>query len=535
MILNKKIWSKVSLMYGLVVLFNVACTDTFKDYNTNKHEATEEMMSYDNLKTGSFFTQMLRNVVLFDDGKNLSSDYQIAQGLSSDFYSGYTAPTGDWNNRNHNGSYNFVTGWLEMTFKSGFTGIMPAWQSIVKIAEEQDLPEIAAIATIVKVEAMHRVADTYGPIPYINFGSGNLKNDYDALEDVYKKFFEELDNAIDALTNYALSNPKILEKFDYIYAGDAVKWVKFANTLRLRLAMRVVYAAPALAQAEAEKSISNSIGVITEISEQASLKHTSNLTYFHPLYEIAYNFNGGEVRMNASMDVYMNGYNDPRREAYFTPASSGYHGVRLGVTANIMDNYKNGTYISNLNMDKSSTKIIWMTAAESYFLRAEGALRGWAMNGNARDLYERGIAVSFEENGVQGVSNYITNSASVPSSFVDNAVGSSNNYAAPSNITIAWNSSGVLEENLERIITQKWIAMFPDGPEGWAEFRRTGYPKLLPVVTNNSNGTIDTNIQIRRLPYPQSEYQNNSDGVASGVSKLGGADNGGTRLWWDKK
>jgi hypothetical protein len=86
-----------------------------------------------------------------------------------------------------------------------------------------------------------------------------------------------------------------------------------------------------------------------------------------------------------------------------------------------------------------------------------------------------------------------------------------------------------------RIITQKWIAMWPDGPEGWAEYRRTGFPRLFPVVTNNSNGTINTNTQVRRLPYPASEYRLNADGVATGVAKLGGPDTGGTRLWWDKE
>jgi hypothetical protein len=102
-------------------------------------------------------------------------------------------------------------------------------------------------------------------------------------------------------------------------------------------------------------------------------------------------------------------------------------------------------------------------------------------------------------------------------------------------VKIAWNAADNFETNLERIITQKWIALYPDGPEGWAEFRRTGYPKLFPVVSNNSNGTINTAMQIRRIPYPQSEYNNNRTGVQSGITLLGGPDGGGTKLWWDKK
>ncbi|MEQ6119127.1 RagB/SusD family nutrient uptake outer membrane protein [Reichenbachiella sp. MALMAid0571] len=538
MILYKIINSyRVSCLSLILMTLMISCTDSFEEANTNQHEATEEMMSNDNLKTGAFFSQMQRNVVLFDDGNNLSSDYQVAQGLTSDLYSGYIAPTGSWYSGVHNGSYYFITGWIEKTFTSGFSSVMPAWQSIVEIADEQGLPEVSALATVIKVEAMHRVADAYGSVPYINFGSGSLQNDYDALENVYTMFFEELDSSIDELTDYVLGNPSatILANYDYIYGGDATKWVKFANTLRLRLAIRIAYANPALAQEEAEKSINNPIGLISSPGEAASLKHSSNLTYYHPLYDISYNFNDGEARMSASMDSYMNGYEDPRLGAYFTPTEDGgYHGVRLGIETSVWSRYVSDN-ISNLNVNQSNTEIVWMTGAESYFLRAEGALRGWNMNGTAQEFYEEGISVSFLENNVDGADSYINDSESTPIAFNDNAEGSSLNASAPSDITIAWDEADSFERNLERIITQKWIAIFPDGPEGWAEFRRTGYPRLLPVVTNNSNGTINSDQQVRRIPFPQSEYINNQAGVTVGVSLLSGSDNGGTKLWWDQK
>jgi hypothetical protein len=537
--MNNNIFHKNKLLLLFFpFMFFYSCTDSFEEYNTNKHEATEEMMTHDNLKTGAFFAQMERNVVLFDDGSNLSSDYQVSQGLTSDIYSGYYAPTGTWYSGVHNGSYYFITNWIETTFTSAFSNIMPAWESIVEIAEKQELNEVSALATVLKVEGMHRVADAYGPIPYIEYGSGSLTNNYDPLKDVYNNFFEELDNAIDVLTDFANGNPgaTLLEDYDYIYDGDVEKWIQFANTLRLRLAMRVVYANPTLAQTEAEKSINNSYGIITETNERAALQHSSELTYFHPLYDLAYNFNAGEARMSASMDVYMNGYNDPRLEAYFVPARSDdkYHGVRLGIETSVWAKYV-GDNVSNLNVDENETEIVWMTAAESYFLRAEGALRGWNMGGTAKEFYEEGIRISFEENDVNGADDYLSDSESKPIDFTDNADGSGLDISAPSDITIAWDESSTFEKNLERIITQKWIAMYPDGPEGWAEFRRTGYPKLLPVVNNNSNGTIDTDIQVRRIPFPQSEYTNNEAGVETGVSLLGGSDNGGTKLWWDKK
>ena len=114
-----------------------------------------------------------------------------------------------------------------------------------------------------------------------------------------------------------------------------------------------------------------------------------------------------------------------------------------------------------------------MTAAEGFFLRAEGALRGWNMGGTARAFYEAGIRASFNENGVSGEDAFISNSTLKPTRYVDRT-GGNNAVNAPSDITIAWNDEADLETNLERIITQKWIAMYPDGCEGWAEFRRTG-------------------------------------------------------------
>ena len=522
----------------LLLVAGTACTRNFDKMNTNPNEATEDMMATDNLKTGALFSQMERNVVLFKDGINFSSDYQVAQGLSSDAYSGYVAPTGTWYGGIHNGSYYLIPGWIERTFVSGFVSVMPGWNAINATATQQNLPEVAALATVVKVEGMHRVADAYGPIPYLSFGNGSLQNNYDPLQNIYNKFFEELDGAINVLTIYAQGNPTstIMGKYDYIYGGNVIKWIKFANTLRLRLAMRVVYANASLAKTEAEKSIANPFGVIGTTDDRAALIHSSNLVYMHPLYEIAYTFNAGEGRMSASMDAYMNGYADPRRAAYFTKANDGnYHGVRQGIVTTNWTPYS-GPAISNLNINNSTTPIVWMTAAESFFLRAEGALRGWNMGGTAQQFYNQGIAASFAENGISAdAAAYAANTTATPISFTDNSGQSGNNASAPSTITVFFNTGDNFETNLEKIITQKWLALFPDGPEGWAEFRRTGYPKLLPVVTNNSNGTINTATQIRRITFPQSEYTNNKPGVQSGIAVLGGPDGGGVKLWWDKK
>ena len=533
---------RYTIMVLAATLMLGACTKSFDEINTNQHELTDEELANDYQNVGAFFSQMVNRVVLFDDGSGncLSSDYQVAQGLSADAFSGYLALTGTWRNGVHNGSYSFVSGWYDQMFTRAFSEVMPAWQRVTRVAGEMGQPAVAAMATIVKVEALHRVTDMYGPIPYIHFGSGTLGTTYDRQQDVYKRFFAELDSAIDVLTPLAESGGKLLPDYDNVYEGDVARWVKFANTLRLRLALRVVYADPALAQREAEKSATCSLGFIETAAQRAQLLH-GRLTYFHPNYDIAYNFNAGEVRMGATMDCYMNGYSDPRLAAYFVPASSDnkYHGVRLGVH-NMNPTRYAGIYVSNLNIDRASTPIVWMTAAESFFLRAEAALRGWNMGGSAKSFYEAGIRASFSENSVSGEDNYIMNSTSKPSRYVDRTNGG-NAASAPSTITIAWDDEADFETNLERIITQKWIAMYPDGCEGWAEFRRTGCPRLLPVVNNDSQGFIDTEMQVRRCPFPVQEHNTNEAAVQSAINLLnsealgGGWDNGGTRLWWDRR
>ena len=146
--------------------------------------------------------------------------------------------------------------------------------------------------------------------------------------------------------------------------------------------------------------------------------------------------------------------------------------------------------------------------------------------------YENGITLSFQQHGASGAAAYIADNSSTPADYVD-PVNASNSIAAMSTITIAWDAAATNEEKLEKIITQKWIAMFPEGQEAWSEYRRTGYPKIFPVVSNQSGGVVDTDIQIRRIPFVDSEKSTNATGVTGAVSLLGGADNAGTRLWWD--
>lgn len=510
-----------------------ACTDNFQDMNTNKHEVTDPMLNYDNLRVGGYIRSMQLDVIPTSDVG--AGEYQLAQNLTGDIFSGYMGAINNGFVGNNQYDLAFAK-WNDRAFMVGFTKVMPAWKRVIQASSiEEDKSISYALAQVLKVAAMHRLADNYGPLPYSQFGTTGITTPYDPLDQIYESFFTDLDEAITIITDFVQATPSArpLAKYDLVYQGDFNKWLKFANSLKLRLAMRTVYVDAAKAQQRASEAIAS--GVMTDNSDNAMLQSGNGITVFHPLKKIWDDYS--DTRMGANMDSFLNGYKDGRIGSYFQKsgfAAQEYCGVRNGIDLSPKSYY---LPLSAPNV-KASDPVHWMSASEIYFLRAEGAIRGWTDMGEAQQLYEKGIELSHAMWGAPMRSDYLTDATSLPAAFTDRASGQNNILATNdilSKITIAWDGTATFENQLERIITQKWIAMFPDGQEAWTEFRRTGYPKVFPVVSNNSGGTINTTIQIRRITFPQSEYGPNNAEVLKAITLLGGPDTGGTKLWWDKK
>lgn len=521
-----------SLPALILCLLPGGCTGDFEHFNTNHHAAQQ-------IETSQLLTTMQIDVVPCSDID--ANQYQRACNLTGDIYSGYMAGIGSWGTSNGiNYDLYYKNGeWTNELYNVAYTGVLPAWRKIRISYDAGDFPVASwAIVQVTKIAAMHRVTDAYGPIPYLRLGESNAP--YDAQKAVYERFFEELNEAIAVLEEAASSAETPLAKVDLVYGGSYAKWLRFANSLKLRLAMRIVYADAKLAERYAVEAVRS--GVIESNADNAQIRSANGTMVYNPL-EVCWD-SYGDCRMGAAMDSFLSGYGDPRLAVYFQPvkSGSGFHGVMAGI-AN--DNAK--TWF----LDKTSAPevrkddpVVWLTAAEVAFLRAEGALRVWEMGDTAQNLYERGVTLSFEQHGVSGVSTYLENTE-LPAKFVD-VTNRGYGKNAASTITVAWNVGDGFEKSLERIITQKWLAIYPNGQEAWAEFRRTGYPKLFPVNANKSGNTVDTDKQIRRLVFPQREYDTNGAEVQKAVALLqaessgavsgtAGADTGGTRLWWDKK
>lgn len=520
------------------------CTDNFGELNTNKYEVDP-----DNLPFESQFVEPITYV--YAPQQNM---FQFWTNLSTDLFCGYFMTPHNFGG-NGNVDYKLNRGFCGGMYENFNLHIFNNTRRLIKTCDEKGLVDYAAIMRVVQVYALSTMTDTYGPVAYQSVLDGNdVSFYYDSQESIYNAMFALLDEAITGFKN-GTSDVANMQQFDYWCQGNRELWVKVANQFKLRLAMRIVKANPGLAKQKAEEAVSG--GVLTSADKDILIDQgLSN--------ELTRMFEWGDCGVNANLVTILEGYNDPRIALYITKNTndvkvgdnvvvakdSKYLGIRGG--CNLPNKPNQWGNFSNI-VCTYSTPMPVMKAAESYFLRAEGALRGWNMGGSAKDLYEEGIRLSIKNElkykgvyaGVTSISDeeidaYI-NGTTLPADFVD-PVDAQNSIKAMNTVPVKWDEGANNEQKLQRIITQKWIANFPLSTEAWAEYRRTGYPKLFPNRVNSSDGTIDTDEQIRRLIYSEVEINTNNDELQKGIqvlnqenssSKFTG-DIGGTRVWWDK-
>ena len=517
----------------------------FQKVNTNEFELLPEEGLMDGISIGGPITAMQKCVFPVGtqaDGTSVANRYQTAYNLAADCWSGYFGQNNNWGGPN-NLNYFLKDGWVASSYTESYSTVVPLWQDL-KGKTETQFPEVFALAQILKISAWHKATDMFGPIPYKEAGKGLITVPYDSQEEVYKAMFKELSDAIEVLTKYADNgNSKLLPNADAVYAGDIHKWVVYANSLMLRLAMRVYYADAALSKKYALQAVNHSYGVMKTKDDEAKMERGASLEFKNNLDVLINQYN--ECRMGSSMLAYLGGYQDPRLPKYFNTSTVSqavtvgtygkYSGVPTGHDVSSNDAFRD----SSRPAITSTTPTYWMRASEVYFLLAEAALHGFAVGGTAESLYEKGIEMSFEENGIASseVADYMS-SGLKPSAYSFHLTNPSVNVDVPAvtEATTAW--SGTDEEKLEKIMIQKWIALYPNGQEAWTEYRRTGYPKLHSVVTNYSNGEIDSEVGIRRMRFPTNKSTSAED-IANleSARKLlrGGLDKAGTRLWWDNK
>ena len=505
-----------------------SCTKNFESINQNPNQISDEMLKQDFNLVGSPFSGML-----YELHGNQGS--QTQEDLCYDSWMGYmNTPTGFVSNRNNTTYY--IT-WNSYWGRQ-YNNVMSPARQVIRLAKTNNLPLFATWANLIRILSMSRLTAIHGPIIYSNYGSTAASIPYDKESDLYSLFFKQLDTIqTEFNANKAYAGFK---NFDPSYKGNIPAWMKVVNSLRLKLALRIVKADPVLAKAEGEKALKDPAGLIAANSDNFNISLLGNIM---PVGMICFQWN--DTRMGAPMESMLIGLKDGRISKFFAPVTdpalyadhpaAPYKGIRNGAyIINKDDRVPYSTVSTDFNSVQTRRH---MTAADVAFMKAEAALRGWAMAGDAKANYENGVKLSFADWGASGVDAYLADATSTPINYVD-PKDARNNFTTPSTITVAWNDADPNELKLEKIITQKYINSFTNTLDAWVDFRRTGYPKIPTVAKNDSNsdwGVVPANEWIKRMPFVSGERTGNKAAVDAAAATMGAGakDEINTRLWWD--
>lgn len=496
----KKIKLTLIVLSGILILMLAqSCTDHFDELNTDPRLVDSGVVD-----PGLLFTQSVRSGVydiVQSPGGNIVKEYS---GLDVSQSSGNI-----FNNRD-----------FANPFQGTYVNELITISEMIRLTEDEPwYANYNAMGRIWRVWLFQQITDAYGDIPY--FEAVLAQNEsittpsYDSQEAIYTDMLQQLKQAAADLED--TEERGSLGQQDLIYGGEVEMWRRFANSLRLRYALRVRFADEQLASEHISEVINAPL--IANNSQNAHVmtlpENTPNTDNRHPLYNADLsNMNPfacthtviSNMRADISEDLDMN---DPRLSVFCDPAQT--DGEYRGNIINRDEGFR--WFHTNQNIShlddrflESEQAINILTYAEVQFNIAEAQLAGLA-TGDPQSSYQEGIRASLEF--------YEVDEADI-STFLDSSAGT---------------LSGSDEDKLRQISTQRYLSFFQQTIEAWNEWRRTGYPIIYVSVTQSghTNGEVP-----RRLTYPESEYSSNNQQLQEAVTRLGG-DELMNRMWWDAR
>lgn len=525
-----------------------------------------------------------------DGGAPVAHAYQFCYSLGPDNYVQYfCVPHYDfpYSNFTLRSTYDMCKGSIGGP-GSGFSSAKLYIAPLLNTEKIDSVPELKAIfLTLFNYSAIEN-ADLFGPMPYEEFKALRDKSPfkYNDVRTIYYGVKKNLDDAVACLKYYKDNRSEAYKQelanvmYSYLtivndpYSKtweDMEPWIRFANSLKLRMAIHMSGIEPETAKTWAEEAVRD--GVITDVDNEVAIYPVFS-GKDHPLVEIT---GWSDAVMGASFLNLLENLDHPYMKYLFTknsvglakspqavegsscpattPANSVYVGMRDGVAPGEGQAAANNPYCGYSMLDKAylaqtQAPLFLMKCSEVYFLLAEGALRGWNMGGTAKQFYEQGIRnASLESRSFTGnkynelVDDYLNVEAPKGIAYVD-PQGLTPDMPSVTKIGVKWNEGDSPEVKLEKIITQKYIASFPYSYESWVDLRRVGYPKLFPILgVADSDGTIkagDSKVQtkeniMRRIPWASDDPQTKEDIANTGIPALGegATDTQGQHLWWD--
>ena len=555
---------KLNIILCLSLIFAVSCTDDFNEINEQP-----DALSVSDVSAKFFVTNIQKGLF-----KPVAGALWFGQIFHQDQYAGQHS--GGHSQYAWDGNFGWeYTAWLQEGTNGWLAGYNSSLTSYLRQVGEGGALEndqYYAIGLIMKGLYYQLYTDQVGMIPYSEASDPDIKlPKYDEQIDIYKGVIAELNEAISLIGSNTSTGEgvNLLRENDVIFNGDMQKWKQLANSLKLRMALRA-HGAPGEDFASAAVSEAISSGVLADSDALfESYNQVSNIWVEHSSYgDIYYGFGEiGQWKMGEPLINALSSVNDPRLSFMSKPSPGGtvsldiseasdtqiaflkstldnaglvldtdyswtqtsseltitmaentnYVGLPLRLSPNIKGLFNGNLFsspadivVNKSNEGKEISPFIVMSAADSHFMIAEAIVKGLA-SGDAAGHYQTGLEYAMNLWG-----------ASLTSDFSSSEMGS---------------LTGSVEEKLEKIATQRWIANYTNGYEAWSIVRDTGYPtSAITTSSDNSIRSLSGEMNggyANRLRYISSAYTSNADNIQAAVSKQG-PDVKTTKLWWAK-
>lgn len=477
------------IVYSCLLVATLGCTEKFDDMNLDPNNPVnigpQYLLPYATERSiDRYWGGNIRFERLNLDGTMLWMQY-----LSRNIYSS----EGD--------NYGITPTFYNNTWKSFYNDGLVNFQRIIT-QSKPDGPSphtnYEGIALVMRSWVFSLLTDLYGPIPYQEAIQGSAETPifnpaYNTQDEVYAGILADLKVANEKLV---VGGPAV--SGDILYQGNILRWKKLANSLRIRLANRQAAKKPAESRAILREIMSDptKFPIFTSVADNAALTHSEVRPSNNEWHEVM--IWGGRTDWNLSKTLVdrLQSLQDPRLAVYGNPVGGRFEGIPNGLPDAIATTFLSSAATLGNYFTRAATPSVVMTYSELLFTLAEAALDGDISTGSAQSYYEQGIQASMAQYNLTMPSGYLAT-------------------AGPA--------------TKESIMLQKWIALFGQGVEAWAEYRRTGLPAM---PTRDARAVFENDgVLPTRLPYPTTEYSLNKAKMDVGV-KILGQDNMKAPLWW---
>lgn len=508
---------KKILIPVLAIILVSSCTKELEELNVNKTSPTSVNPTF-----------LLNTAILNSafNGASVMMDMGVVQQIVAPFGGVLAGANFNQDIRDNTGSL----------WHSYFQGAVKQTYDIISTTRDNpDRSNLYNMARIFRAFAYLILTDEYGDIPYTQGGAGYKEQiffpSYDKQSDIYADIIKELREA-----GAALDNSKAIESADLLYAGNISKWKKFANSVLLRAGMRLSKVDPSRAQTIVQEVAGKEL--ILQNEDNAYVRH--DVTYTMPIGGMLNSTEAANFYLTKPFVDQLKNTNDPRLSAIairYKGAKSGpeqtvgnsssaaadqigmpmgFNSVSIVAQAQSdgLASFYDYSQADRRRIVKSTSPTFYVTASQTNLLLAEARFRGWITTSSVEQYYEDGIAAHMGQMAQYDAASAVS-------------AGDQAAYIAANPLEAG--------KELEQINTQYWISSFLNGPEAFANFRRSGYPALTPNPYGQPNNPdVPQGTFIRRMTYPLSEISSNSEHLDAAIANQG-PDKLSTRIWWDKE